>query len=316
MYYPFVSIIIPAKNEENIIGACFCALLNIEYPKDRYEIILVDNGSVDNTINVAKKNNINYYVKPGMTISALRNFGANIAKGEIFAFVDADIVVSRKWLKNAIKHFIDNRVACTGCSPDIPIDSTWVERIWNLQIVGKKGERESDWLSSANLIIRKNAFFDVKGFNELMKTCEDVDICYRLRKKWKIIYDSSIEVEHFGDAKTLLKLFKKESWRGIGNISGLLNHGVMYNEIPSHCVTVFYFIFTILFPVFIVKQFYCYAVVILFISLIFPIIKSSIISNKIKTYKYFFQLFVVWLVYGFGRGWSLWRIIGFRLDRG
>ena len=82
-----VSIIIPTLNEEEVIGRCLKAIKNLNTPRDRYEVIVVDNGSMDRTLEIVSSFkellNIKVLEKPGVTISALRNIGVKHSKGDI-----------------------------------------------------------------------------------------------------------------------------------------------------------------------------------------------------------------------------------------
>ena len=178
----FISFIIPARNEEEMIGTCLDAVNEMDYDSRLFESILVDNGSVDNTAKIGRLKGARVFTMPGETISALRNFGAKEAKGDFLAFIDADCVVYRDWLQNALHHFRDPEVGCVGSYPSIPEKSSWVQKAWTLQTQRKGRIKEVDWLPSMNILVRRNALEDVGGFNESLITCEDVDLCYRLKK--------------------------------------------------------------------------------------------------------------------------------------
>jgi len=217
-YHPFVSIIIPALNSEKTLDACLNAIWSMDYPKDRLEVILVDNGSTDGTVKIAKKHNIRIFIKPKVNISALRNFGAKMARGEIYAFVDSDCLVSKDWLNNALIHLKNlkkNTVAAAGCYYDIPPDASWVEKSWFFL---KDFEAHPvNYLPAGNMIVKKSAFRKVGGFNENLITGEDSEFCRRLREiGYTIISDKKIRAIHLGNPKTLYAFFKKEIWYGKG----------------------------------------------------------------------------------------------------
>ena len=102
-----VSIVIPALNEEKYIGKCLESLLELNTPLESYEAIVVDNGSTDRTVEIAysfkDRMKLKIFEKPGINISALRNFGVKHASGEVIGFLDADCTVSKDWLNNAVK---------------------------------------------------------------------------------------------------------------------------------------------------------------------------------------------------------------------
>jgi len=112
---PFISIIIPAKNEEKLIRSCITSLHALDYPKEKLEIIVVDGLSTDQTDIVARElgatviSNVKQIVSPG------RNIGFENAKGELIAFTDADCIVDKNWLASSVKYFEqDETVACVG----------------------------------------------------------------------------------------------------------------------------------------------------------------------------------------------------------
>lgn len=106
-HWPMVSVIVPAYNEERVIERCLDALLEVDYP--RKDIIVVDDGSTDATLFLAKD-----YQDEGVKIfhreesggkSAALNTGILFAKGEIVVTCDADSVISRRALRTVVKHF-------------------------------------------------------------------------------------------------------------------------------------------------------------------------------------------------------------------
>jgi len=90
-----------------------------------------------------------------------------------------------------------------------------------------------DWLPSANLIVRRRAFNQVNGFNEILITCEDSDLGYRLKSFGKIINAPGALVYHLREPKTFMEFFKKEVWHSGGNLTGAFNHGFKFRELPS-----------------------------------------------------------------------------------
>ena len=107
---PDISVIIPAYNEEDTIGECLMSLEDLDYPSEKLEIILINDGSGDNTKNVMS--NYDQKLNPvlletdGVGPSKARNIGLDYAKGEYVAFIDADCAVDREWLNELLKGFI------------------------------------------------------------------------------------------------------------------------------------------------------------------------------------------------------------------
>jgi len=115
-----VSIIIPTFNEAKYLPLCLKALLSIDYPKEYFEIIVVDNGSTDCSREIAKEYHAKVYRNDLKNVSGLRNLEVKKSVGEIIAFLDADCVVTKNWLIEAEKYFFDLSVALWGAAPGPP----------------------------------------------------------------------------------------------------------------------------------------------------------------------------------------------------
>lgn len=212
-YCPYVSVIIPAYNEEKHIGKCLESVKKLNYPTDRYEIILVDNGSTDQTIAIAKEHTDLIFICPKVNVSGLRNYGAKKAKGEIYAFIDGDCVADADWLRFAVES-INEGECVTGAYCRISPEPTWVEETWGLRI--PQGRREVPHLGAANLIVPAAIFDKVGGFDVNLKTGEDYEFCIRVKKVTKVILDDRIKVTHYGNPKTITEFMKREIWHGLG----------------------------------------------------------------------------------------------------
>ena len=101
MEEPFISVVIPARNAEDIIANCLKSLEELDYPKDRFEVLVVDGLSTDRTREIAKNHGATVVENPGLRVVSARNTGFEAAQGELIAFSDADCVMDRNWLKNS-----------------------------------------------------------------------------------------------------------------------------------------------------------------------------------------------------------------------
>lgn len=236
------SVIIPAKNEAANIGRLVASLLAMKRPVGSYEILVIDNGSSDETPVIAAALGAQVHVKPDLTISALRNFGASLARGEVLAFMDADCTVAPDWLDEAARYLPRRDIVCFGSPPEVPPDATWVQRTW-FQVRRKRPPvGETAWLESMNMFVRRESFALAGGFDESLATCEDYDLSLRLARLGLLWADDRIVAFHYGEARDLGHFYRKERWRGIGNLKGVLHHGVRLAELPSllfpvaHCL--------------------------------------------------------------------------------
>jgi glycosyltransferase involved in cell wall biosynthesis len=235
------SVIIPAKNEEANIARCLDSLRRMEYDGNLYEVIVVDNGSSDKTVEIARQKGAAVYVQPAMTISGLRNFGAGKATGKILAFLDADCAVSPQWLMAASYYLGENvDIVAFGSPVIIPENGTWVQKAW-FKVRGRSGQMVSvDWLESANLFVKRSAFTAVNGFNDSLVTCEDYDLTQRLRDIGILMHDPSVLAIHYREPATIIEFLKKELWRGKSNYKGIVKRKIDRSEIPSVVFPIIY----------------------------------------------------------------------------
>ena len=84
-----------------------------------------------------------------------------------------------------------------------------------------------------NLLVRREAFLRIGGFNKQLVTAEDVDLCYRLGQQGTILCNPAMEAVHWGEAADLGTFWRKEVWRGMGNLRGVIEHGFRWDELPS-----------------------------------------------------------------------------------
>ncbi len=213
-----VSVIIPARNEEECLGKCLESLCRMDYPRESFEVILVDNGSTDRTVEVAcefsSRLNIHILEKTNARISALRNLGASIAQGSVFAFLDADTEVPVGWLRESARLVHTEGVGVVGADPLNPEDATWIARTW---MGGRANVREGNvtYISTSSLVVAAENFFGVGGFDESIMTNEDCEFCGRVRASGLSIQAyPHIAVVHFGVPRTLGEFFRKQMWHG------------------------------------------------------------------------------------------------------
>src|SRR5512137_682379 len=102
-----ISVIIPAKDAANTLGECLEALLHQEslQLEQDYEVIVVDDGSSDNTVEIAEQHAVRVIHQTHAGPAAARNAGVRHAKGTLLAFTDADCVPSPTWLRDLTRPF-------------------------------------------------------------------------------------------------------------------------------------------------------------------------------------------------------------------
>ena len=196
---PLVSIVIPVKDRAEELSRCLASLAGLDYPREKIETIVVDDGSSDDSAAVARR--FGALVVPsggtGRGPAAARNRGATAASGEILAFIDSDCSASQQWLAELVPAFSDPKTAAVGGLVDGMCSASAVDRyeavmsslsLGSRERFGNKGN-DTFYLPSCNLLVRRAAFLDVSGFQDSMHVGEDVDLTWRLRDQgWTIAY--------------------------------------------------------------------------------------------------------------------------------
>jgi len=231
---PFLSIIVPVKNDARRLAVCLRSLRLQDYPTERYEVIVVDNGSSDGSGRVAAEAGANVLEHPQLAVGALRNRGVAAARGTVLAFVDADHELPRDWLHAGQNVLLsDSGIHAAGAPCLAPPQGTWVQRYWQMHRLKAGDRRLVDWLGAGNLFVRREAFEQAGGFREDLIAAEDVDLCLRLKRQGVIASDPGIRNVHHGEPQTLVEFFRKEYWRGSSGVRAFVKQGFPLRELPS-----------------------------------------------------------------------------------
>jgi len=213
-----VSVIIPALNEEKVIGRCLGALCQMNFSREIFEVIVIDNGSADNTAHVAlefsRLLDLRILEKRDATISALRNHGASVAQGAFLAFLDADCLVPKDWLTFAVHVLSAPGAGIIGAHCCIPPDSSWVARTWNdNEQANLRGH--TSYIPSGDMLLSREIFLKMGGFDESLETNEDYEFCQRVREAgYPVVACPQLEVIHLGTPQTLAAFYRQSRWHG------------------------------------------------------------------------------------------------------
>ena len=298
----FISFIVPSYNSENSIEKCLESIQNVDYLKNNFEIIIVDNGSKDGTVDIAKRFTDKIFIDNTATIAKLRNDGAKKSKGDFLVFLDSDCLLPKDWLINASEHFKDPAVVLVGSTTIIlPGGDSWIDKAWKVHLDSIKANKQVMWIVSRAMAVRRDVFFLVGGFDESLVTCEDVDFGYRVSRKYKVISDKRLAPLHLKTINTLVEFFKKESWRGKDSLRVSLKYIKKWKEILSFASLMYYFILILLIAPslalsLILRNMLFISLILICITLPLIIITFNTCLTK-KQFSYFWKLLVLYGVY-------------------
>jgi glycosyltransferase involved in cell wall biosynthesis len=222
-----ISVIIPVLNEEVVVGRCLSCLARQSLHADQFEVIVVDSGSVDRTLEVVRafegSLNLTILEKTAVHISALRNVGAASAKGQFLAFLDADCLAPPDWLRTALDLLPYGDGGVMGAFYTIPENSSWVARAWYESLPYlRKGP--VSYVPSGTLFITRKVFISIGGFDEALPTSEDFEFCQRVAAaRYSVLAFPSLSTVHLGTPQTLLAFYRKQRWHGNGIRTAFFN---------------------------------------------------------------------------------------------
>jgi len=199
---PLVSFVVPAYNMEETIDKCLVSIINQNYPKNKIEIIVINDASTDKTYeiakNILKKSKVKYKLlsnKKNMKIPFTSNVGINAASGKFIAYIDSDAILEKNWLIGVLPQMEQKTVgAVAGFIRTANPENFWA-RLAGYELEWRYAQLRSetiDHVSTTNTLYRKKALEDVKEngkyFDENFHYGLDTDMSNRLRERgWKLI---------------------------------------------------------------------------------------------------------------------------------
>jgi cellulose synthase/poly-beta-1,6-N-acetylglucosamine synthase-like glycosyltransferase len=183
---PLVSVIVPVRDGESTIADCLDSILATDYPADRREILVVDNGSSDGTAALIQARPVRYLREEKRGVSNARNRGIAESRGEILAFVDADCLVEPQWLTELVRPFEDPEVGSVAGDLQHAPPTTAAER----QAARMLGNWQRFAFTSnpaypitANAAYRRDVLDRIGAFDPHMTRAQDVELGLRFQER-------------------------------------------------------------------------------------------------------------------------------------
>ncbi len=221
---PKVSVVVASYNGARTLNACLDSLEHLNYPD--YEVILVDDGSTDATMQITSLHkNVRYIFQPHQGLSIARNTGIAAATGEIIAFTDSDCRADEDWLYYLIGDLLNSKFAGIGGHNFLPPEDSLVAAAVQVSPGGPAhvmlNDRLAEHIPGCNMAFYQWALHEIGGFDSIYhKAGDDVDLCWRLQQHgYKLGFSPAGFVWHYRRS-TIAGYLKQQ--RGYGEAEAML----------------------------------------------------------------------------------------------
>ncbi len=223
--WPRISVVVCSYNGARTIQDCFEGLVQLHYPD--YEVIVVNDGSTDETAKIAEKYGFRLISTENRGLSNARNTGLDAATGAIVAYIDDDARPDPHWLSYLALTFLETTHVGVG-GPNIapPGDGAIAECVANAPggpVHVLLSDREAEHIPGCNMAFRRAALKAIGGFDPRFRAAgDDVDVCWRLQERgWTLGFSPSAVVWHH--RRNSLRAYWKQQC-GYGKAEALLEN--------------------------------------------------------------------------------------------
>jgi GT2 family glycosyltransferase len=222
--HPKVSVIVCAYNADRTMDSCLASLKELHYPN--YEVIVVNDGSTDQTLEIAQRYDYIHLInQENKGLSVARNVGLAAATGEIIAYTDSDCVAEPDWLTYLVAKFLSSDLKAVGGPNFPPPEDSLIPSCVAVSPGGPThvllNDEVAEHIPGCNMAFRREALEEIGGFDPLFRTAgDDVDVCWRLQDKgYTIGFSPAAVVWHF--RRNTIKDYLKQQ-RGYGKAEALV----------------------------------------------------------------------------------------------
>ena len=217
---PRYSVIVPAYQAAGTLPACLAALAQQSAAPDAYEVIVVDDGSADETASIARAAGVTTIVQPHAGAATARNRGAAAARGDLLLFTDADCAPVEGWIEAIVAPFSDPEVAGakgTYLSRQRSIVARFTQLEYEDRYDRMLGSERIDFIDTYSAAYRRDIFLANDGFDSRFLINEDQEFAFRLAEKgYKLVFAPAAQVYHQHNrtlAQYIRRKFKIGMWK-------------------------------------------------------------------------------------------------------
>lgn len=222
MANPLVSVIIPAFNEEKVIGRLLNSIKKQSYKN--IEIIVVDDASTDKTPLIAKRFTSKVFMQAHKERSVQRNFGAAKAQGEYFLFLDADMELQKNVIDECVIEIRSRLKTGAVTIPEVPVSYNFWGRVkaFERSFYNEEGDTNTD----ASRFFSKRAFIKAGGYDETITGPEDWDLPETIKKLGFRESRIRSKLYHYERVPNPIKLAQKKFYYGLTSYRYFEKHNI------------------------------------------------------------------------------------------
>lgn len=237
-YYPTVSIIVPCWNEEKTVNGTIHSLLKLNYPKEKLKIIIVDDGSTDNTWHIIQKfkshSQVELFTKSNGGKYTALNFGISKSTSELVGCLDADSYVDKDALRHIVKCFESKETMAVAPSVKLWKPKGVLQMLQRVEYgFGIFTRKMFHYMSAIYItpgpfsIFRREVFEKIGGY-EHAHTTEDIQIALRMQRHGLKIVHAHQAIVYTVPPDTLPKLLKQRTRWSYGFIQNAIDFKDMF----------------------------------------------------------------------------------------
>jgi len=217
---PFVSVIIPVFNDQQRLMLCLKALDRQTYPREYFEVIVIDNGSRDEIIRDPELlNGFRYFKETTPGSGAARNAGILQARGEIIAFTDSDCIPAPGWIEKGVESLLNGNNDMVGGRIDYHFGGSGklsAAQLYDhvIYLDQERHVKRYHFFATANLFVKRKLFDACGFFDARLKYASDVEWTQRaFFSGFRQGYADQVVVSH--EAKARLTQILKRAWKAM-----------------------------------------------------------------------------------------------------
>ena len=223
-----VTLVIPARDAEATIEQCLRSVIAIKAQDDSslMSIILVDDGSCDETTDIARRLDVIVMTGTGRGAAAARNIGWRAASTDLVWFIDADCVADVNALNTLLPHLVDTTVAAAGGTYDISSDASLLQRLIHEEIKVRHAKMPVgvDFLATFDVLYRRSVLESLHGFDERYLKGQDAELAFRVIEAGHNLHfeQRSIVLHHHADS--IWRYLRVQQQQGYWRVALHLEH--------------------------------------------------------------------------------------------